>query len=442
MNTKDVVCPLHKGNDHCELFWEFNHQNVHYSLFECKQCEVAFYSPFPKMDYQTHTDSISSLKDYVHLNSNIAGLILNLLSHFPDEGGSSILEVGCGFGFTLDFAKHMLGMDVVGYEPSLYGEVGARELDLNIKRTYLTKEVLKDKKTDIVYLSEVLEHVEDPTLFLDLLKNALSNKGVFILTTPNYKDIKKDINQPSELALLSPGAHTILYGPRSLEKVLSEAGFNHVHVSANNGNLLAVSSLNEVKWKSFENKNALIRDYFLNVLSRVKADSLVYTGVLYRLLRNYIDFGDVAEANNLIKRFPVPVLPTFAEINNAQTHDELNERGPACSAILAYYFGMLNLNYYSDFNSASTYFHKSALLCKKKILLAPSASVLEFDILWLANYHYALSLSYEGNYNAAIEQLKKIKHFQYDADFQLLPVPDSNLLKLTDQLMERTAELL
>src|SRR5215469_5505052 len=157
MMTPVPICPIHKENNGCSLFWEFTIGDKHYQLFRCDTCDLVFYHPFPEIDYESHTDSIDAVKDYVHLNSNIEGLIMNLLNSIPDEECHSMLEVGCGFGFTLDFAKRILNMDVVGYEPSLYGEVGAKELGLDIRRRYLDVKDLQEKKFDVIFLSEVLE---------------------------------------------------------------------------------------------------------------------------------------------------------------------------------------------------------------------------------------------------------------------------------------------
>src|SRR6266404_3269695 len=275
MISSSATCPIHKGT--CRLFWEFTLNEKTFRLFKCDTCDLIFYDPFPDIDYEYHTDSIASLKDYVHLNSNIEGLISNLLNNIPDENCKTMLEVGCGFGFTLDFAKRILNMDVVGYEPSLYGEVGAEELNLNIKRKYLTLEEVKERKFDIIFLSEVLEHIQDPLSFISLLKEGLSEKGVLILTTPDYKKLQKDLTRPSELALLSPGAHVILFSENSLNKILKEAGFKYVSIDTT-GSLIAVSSIQKRKWKVYENKNLLIRKYYQDVLKSVKPASLTYIG--------------------------------------------------------------------------------------------------------------------------------------------------------------------
>jgi 2-polyprenyl-3-methyl-5-hydroxy-6-metoxy-1,4-benzoquinol methylase len=439
MSSSFTICPIHKTGEGCEVFWEFTIGQEVFKLVKCNKCDLVFYEPFPKIDYEYHTDSIASLKDYVHLNSNIDGLINNLLNNTPADNSSTMLEVGCGFGFTLDFAKRILNMDVVGYEPSLYGEIGAKELDLNIKRTYLTDEDVREKKIDIIFLSEVLEHIQDPFTFLSRLKKGLTEKGVLILTTPDYKKLQKDLTRPSELALLSPEAHVILYSEKSLNNILHEVGFKFVSLNSPDS-LVAVCSMEEKKWKSFTNKNELIRKYYLNVLNSVTPATLTYVGILYRLLRNYVDFGDYKDANMLLKEYPFPLLPSFFEIGRVKTAEELNELTVSCGAMLFYYIGIMKLNYYSDFDFAASYFLACYLLCLKKLEFIPNSSVLEFEIYWLARYHYTKSLYFGGNYMQAAKEIKQIINFKRTTKNKFIPQPTEHLIEVATELRNNLME--
>jgi SAM-dependent methyltransferase len=400
-------------------------------------CDLIFYYPFPEIDYGSHTDSIDSVKDYVHLNANIEGLIANLLDSIPDEGYRSMLEVGCGFGFTLDFAKRILNMEVVGYEPSLYGEVGGRELGLDIRRRYLTKEDFQEKKFDIIFLSEVLEHIPDPSSFISLLREGLTEKGVLLLTTPNYKKIRKALTQPTDLALLSPGAHVILFSEKSLTNLLKNAGLHYISIDSTGSSLLAKSSFKKVRWKAYENKNYFIRKYYKEVLNSVSPDSITYIGILYRLLRNYVDFGNYKEANDLLKEYSFPFLPSISEIEKIKTLEDINELTVSCGTLLFYYMGIMELNYHSDFDSAARYFLTSHLLCRKKLEVVPSSAVLEFEIVWLAAYHYALSLFNLGKYPDAKDQIEQIINFRPSGHDQYMPLPPAELINLSAELMKR-----
>ncbi len=436
MNNITSSCPVHNDNKNCSVFWEFEFNNTPYSLYKCSSCDLLFYNPLPTINYETHTNSIISIKDYVHLNSNISGLLSILLNYIPANANSSMMEIGCGFGFTLDFANHMLGMEVVGFEPSLYGEMGSRELNVNIKRTYLTSEDTFERKFDIIFISEVIEHIHNPADFIRLLKKNLSETGVLIVTTPNYKKLRKNLNHPSELAMLSPGAHTILFSAKSLQKILKDAGLEFIQITETE-NLVTVCSNRPVQFKVFENKAELIIKYYQSVLKRVKPDALVYTGIVCRLLKEYIDSENYGEAAELLKDYPLPELPSLESIVEINRLEEFYEPGPICSSLLFYYYGLLSLNYYFNYTTAAFYFLSGFLLCKKKLAIIPHYSVLEVSVVWTAKYYQALALYMAGSYTEALKECNKIIEFRHNVSNQFMPIPDKHILEMATKLSDQ-----
>jgi SAM-dependent methyltransferase len=430
-----VKCPIHSEHEEISLFWEFSYADKTYHLFQCRKCHLAFYHPFPDINYENHTNSIESLKDYVHLNSNIEGLINNLLNHIPKEGYHSMVELGCGFGFTLDFAKRMLGIEVIGYEPSLYGEIGAAELGLNIQRTYFTNEMAQGQH-DLVYLSEVLEHISEPKSFLSTLKKALNKHGVLILTTPDFELLEKDLNLPTDLALLSPGAHTILYSAGALEELLREVGFTQVEISHSNNSLLAVCAMEKKKWRLLENKVEILRDYYQELLESTKPSSLTYTGVLYRLFRNYVDYGLYEDAGKLIRQYPFPVLPSVTDIQKVTDSTAYGMLGASCNVLLAYYMGVMSLNHYMDYSEAAKFFHKSFLLCKRKLMLIPNSAVQEFEIVWLARYHEALCYFKLRDFTSCKSILKQIIGSPLSGAESAIPAPSNEVVNKARRLLD------
>jgi SAM-dependent methyltransferase len=441
MSLSQPTCPIDKESK-CSLFWGFKINGNEYKLYKCDKCDLVFYDPFPDINYESHTDSISSLKDYVHLNVNIEGMIYLLLDNIQEGKVTSMLEVGCGFGFTLDFAKRVLNMDVVGYEPSLYGEIGAKELNLNIKRTYLTKDDLRDKKYDIIFLSEVLEHIQDPAAFIELLKYGLTENGVLILTTPDYKKLKKDLSVPTDLALLSPEAHVILFSERSLHKLLSDAGFGHVSVVTPGSSLVAVSSAAKIKRRDFQNRNDIIRKYYQTLLNEVKPASFTYVGILYKLLRNYVDHGDYRQTDQLFNNYPFPILPSVFEVSQIDSEEALNHVSVNCAAMMSYYIGIMRLNYYRDYEQATNCFIVSHELCSKRLQFVPNASVLEFELVWLAKYHVAVAMMYNDKNLEALTTAREIINFQRSEQNRHLPAPGADLLERARELVTKVIERL
>ncbi len=103
--------------------------------------------------------------------------------HTKEKSISRVLEVGCGDGYFLsqfnDFAK------TVGFEPSPEGAL-AREKGVFLYDTYFEADKVKDLEGfDIAILRQVLEHINDPKLFINLLKKKILRDGLLYLEVPN-----------------------------------------------------------------------------------------------------------------------------------------------------------------------------------------------------------------------------------------------------------------
>jgi 2-polyprenyl-3-methyl-5-hydroxy-6-metoxy-1,4-benzoquinol methylase len=150
--------------------------------------------------------------------------------------GQSALDLGCGAGtFTAVLAG--AGAAVVGIEVAETAIVRAQaaHLELDFRLAPIDGPLpLDDGSFDLVWASEVIEHVADTERWLREVSRVLTPGGRLLITTPNHPRLAlaiRGIERYSEPL----GDHLHLYTARSLRETLLELGFERVEVHAAGG---------------------------------------------------------------------------------------------------------------------------------------------------------------------------------------------------------------
>jgi 2-polyprenyl-3-methyl-5-hydroxy-6-metoxy-1,4-benzoquinol methylase len=86
------------------------------------------------------------------------------------------------------------------------------------------------EKFDVIFAGELIEHLDNPGIFLKNMKKHLKKKGILILTTPNTYSlfwtiralIKRDTNPPVNLE------HVTFFTPQLLETLLKNNGWDPI----------------------------------------------------------------------------------------------------------------------------------------------------------------------------------------------------------------------
>jgi SAM-dependent methyltransferase len=240
-------------------------------LLTCLACTASVYEVPPAPDYGNEemlTRGRAAL--YIQQGAGI-GALCKPLFNTAKPPGASFLDIGCGFGFTLDFAaraKHWRG---IGIDPGQLASLGCEMLKLDIEPRLLgTDEPQWQAAFDVVLAAETIEHVTSPAGFLTLVKNVLKPGGILILTTPDAGSLTPALAPGALAAALSPGQHVILQSAPSLRKLLANAGFSHITLRRDAATLHAFASTEPFTLQDDEPSfNAALRDY----LSRRAADN-------------------------------------------------------------------------------------------------------------------------------------------------------------------------
>ena len=147
-----------------------------------------------------------------------------------------VLDLGCGDGpFTAEIAA--AGGRVVGAEvaQAAIDRAHARSPELAFERVEIDAELpFADGAFDLVWASEVIEHVSDTARWLSEVRRVLTPGGVLLITTPSHGRLRLVLGGLQRFS--EPlGDHLHLYTRRSLTETLSEFGFGERTVRAVGG---------------------------------------------------------------------------------------------------------------------------------------------------------------------------------------------------------------
>ena len=93
---------------------------------------------------------------------------------------SNVLDYGCGSGSFVRYLRAK-SINAYGYDPNI-------KLNTLCEFNYITdKDTWKNKKYDIIFLWHVLEHIHNPFLLIENLKENLNKNGEIFVAIPNYK---------------------------------------------------------------------------------------------------------------------------------------------------------------------------------------------------------------------------------------------------------------
>ncbi len=150
--------------------------------------------------------------------------------------GDRALDLGCGEGaFTAVLAA--AGAEAVGADVARAALSRAANMhpELDFRLTSIRGPLpFKDNEFDLVWASEVIEHIADTARWLSEVRRVLAPRGRLLITTPNHPRLGlllRGLERYSEPL----GDHLHLYTKPSLKATLHEFGFDEVSVRTAGG---------------------------------------------------------------------------------------------------------------------------------------------------------------------------------------------------------------
>ncbi|WP_269542228.1 class I SAM-dependent methyltransferase [Cerasicoccus fimbriatus] len=271
-------------------------------LVQCKDCgTITYEGDDPVFGYTSDKFIHEYWIHYAQCGAGISSMAEPL--HQANCAGS-FLDVGCGFGFMVDYWQTTTGASSDGMELSKYGHIGKEKLNITIHHALLGEcPEVDNRYFDIVYASEVIEHVTDPKAFVMALKERLAPGGRVVLTTPSSNAVTdSEVNDTTRIAALSPYFHYFIASRKSLEDLLKAAGFAHVIVQDSGTRLFAWASDEPIELQPDYSFNWDVYLDYLDKLSQ-NPDRHIRSGALYRRFKDMWNLGKHEQARECFARF-------------------------------------------------------------------------------------------------------------------------------------------
>ena len=213
------------GNTVCSMVHDCIRYNLSPRPFRCDQCgfiflhprmtpeaEKEFYEWTFRFNYDLWEESLPEAKKRAE--------------RFRDlySKKSRVLEIGCGSGFFL-FEVNNYVKSVTGIELTKEYVKNANDKGLSVKESL---DEIPDNSYDLIFMFHVLEHINDPIIFLKDVKKKLSQTGKLIIEVPNVDDVLVSVYKiKNHLDFYWEIAHNYYFSKTTLEKVLDKAGYRY-----------------------------------------------------------------------------------------------------------------------------------------------------------------------------------------------------------------------
>jgi len=202
-HNTEIQCPLCSSDVAGKYYYPpttFNKKIFHY--YECGKCHCAYVYPFPeKEDF----DLIYGEEDHAYLKKlsenemHIHRFDLPLYNHqryqteFFSKGeywknADSLLDVGCGSGFYMSYAKRS-GLNVTGIEYNEeFTELLRKKTGLDIFSFNEFENRYGGIKFDLIHFGHILEHLIHPEEMLNWVKKYAHENTIIIVDGPLEKN--------------------------------------------------------------------------------------------------------------------------------------------------------------------------------------------------------------------------------------------------------------
>lgn len=193
------------------------------NIYLCSNCKHIYSSKIPKNINEAYSNKFhqkQSVESYDKIRrfriNRFAKERVSIIKKFKNN--PKLLDYGCGTGWFLEHARTHFD-NVEGFEPTKeLAKLSSKKIKVNIFSDFKLRKI---KQYDVITLFDVIEHVENPKLFLNKIVNYMNKNSILIIFTPNSKSMSFDYLRENG-NLIIPPLHLHYFNEKSITKLVKK----------------------------------------------------------------------------------------------------------------------------------------------------------------------------------------------------------------------------
>lgn len=224
----DAPCPVCRAGDAVGLGAKGGHEYL-----RCGACRLIYAAKMPTAEqfaasYGRYGAKVPGAWKVLRKQAKLWGLVRRARRGLAAGAAPRFLDIGSNTGYNTEAARR-LGCEAHGLETNPGTVAIARRIfpGCRFHEQSLEQLAATGAKFDLVYCSEVIEHVPDPHSFAAALAAVTAPGGTLFITTPDAAHWRVPAD-PLAWSEVIPVQHLRLYDRGNLERLLGEHGFRVV----------------------------------------------------------------------------------------------------------------------------------------------------------------------------------------------------------------------
>ncbi|MBU0981021.1 MAG: class I SAM-dependent methyltransferase [Nanoarchaeota archaeon] len=213
----------------------------YFDIVQCRHCGLVYTNP--RYSSEDQTESYESQKPGKAKETFIQKLrktsernrLNSRMQEIERYAKGILLDVGCADGKLLTVAKER-GWKVIGVEPFGKEAAACRKLGLDVKTGTLDTVKLKADSINATNLSDVIEHLPDPSKTLEQVHRIMKKGGLLLVSTQDIGSFNARTGGKG-WDLISPASHLYQFDKKTLKAMVEKAGFRTIRLYRDNNML-------------------------------------------------------------------------------------------------------------------------------------------------------------------------------------------------------------